>query len=181
MRKWGKWISEVRIPNSRAKIWLGSYDTAEQAARAFDAAIYCLRGPNATKFNFPDSLPAIPSASSLSRQQIQLAAAKYARGQIPSTWKTNDSALAAKPSTPPISSMLSEMETLTDNLLMSEDLDFMLGESLLSDGNAVLNLDQLLSDEAVTSELMSPPGSPGVRSCGNSEIWADLKEAKINL
>ena len=85
MRKWGKWVSEERIPNSRAKIWLGSYDTSEQAARAFDAAIYCLRGPNATKFNFPDSVPVIPAASSLSRRQIQIAAAKYARDQIPST------------------------------------------------------------------------------------------------
>ncbi|GLJ10381.1 hypothetical protein SUGI_0127170 [Cryptomeria japonica] len=89
MRKWGKWVSEVRIPNSQAKICLGSYDTAEQAARAFDAAIYCLRRPYAN-FNFPDTIPAIPSASSLSRRQIQLAAAKYARGQFPFSTQNNN-------------------------------------------------------------------------------------------
>eukprot|EP00253_Pinus_taeda_P028332 PITA_28332 len=83
MRKWGSWVSEIRIPKTREKIWLGSYKTAEQAARAYDAGIYCVRGPNA-KFNFPNSVPAIPSASSLSRQQIQVAAAKYALDEIPS-------------------------------------------------------------------------------------------------
>ncbi|GLJ10399.1 hypothetical protein SUGI_0127460 [Cryptomeria japonica] len=77
MRKWGKWVSEVRMPNSRARIWLGSFDTAQQAARAYDCAVYCLRGSNA-KFNFPDSLPEIPSASSLSPAQIQAVAAKFA-------------------------------------------------------------------------------------------------------
>ncbi|GLJ10391.1 hypothetical protein SUGI_0127330 [Cryptomeria japonica] len=80
-RKWGKWVSEVRMPKSRARIWLGSYDTPQQAARAYDCAVYCLRGSQA-KFNFPDSLPEIPSASSLSRAQIQAVAAKFAREEI---------------------------------------------------------------------------------------------------
>ncbi|GLJ10392.1 hypothetical protein SUGI_0127340 [Cryptomeria japonica] len=81
MRKWGKWVSEVRVPNSTARIWLGSYDTPQQAARAYDCAVYCLRGCKA-KFNFPDSLPEIPSASSLSPAQIQAVAAKFAREEI---------------------------------------------------------------------------------------------------
>lgn len=76
-RKWGKWVSEIRLPNSRDRIWLGSYDKPEQAARAFDAAQFCLRGPHA-KFNFPDSPPEIHGGDRLSAQEIQAAAAKFA-------------------------------------------------------------------------------------------------------
>ncbi|MCL7026067.1 hypothetical protein MKW94_027935 [Papaver nudicaule] len=76
-RKWGKWVAEIRLPNSRERIWLGSHDTPEKAARAFDAALFCLRGHGA-KFNFPDNPPNIEGASSFSRDQIQEAAAKYA-------------------------------------------------------------------------------------------------------
>ncbi|CAN4099624.1 unnamed protein product [Withania somnifera] len=77
LRKWGKWVSEVRMPNSRERIWLGSYDTAEKAARAFDAAQFCLRGPKA-KFNFPDSPPNISGGQSLSPAEIQAVAARFA-------------------------------------------------------------------------------------------------------
>ncbi|KAI3775623.1 hypothetical protein L1987_50204 [Smallanthus sonchifolius] len=76
-RKWGKWVSEVRLPNSRERIWLGSYDTPEKAARAFDAALFCLRG-NTSNFNFPHQPPDIPGGRSLSPSQIQAAAARYA-------------------------------------------------------------------------------------------------------
>ncbi|KAK4786063.1 hypothetical protein SAY86_002752 [Trapa natans] len=76
-RKWGKWVSEIRLPNSRERIWLGSYDSAEKAARAFDAALFCLRGRSA-HFNFPDSPPDIAGARSLSHSEIQAAAARFA-------------------------------------------------------------------------------------------------------
>ncbi|KAK4373110.1 hypothetical protein RND71_008494 [Anisodus tanguticus] len=76
-RKWGKWVSEVRLPNSRERIWLGSYDTAEKAARAFDAAQFYLRG-DAAKFNFPDNPPKIVNGRSMSAAEIQVAAARFA-------------------------------------------------------------------------------------------------------
>ncbi|KAL6222088.1 hypothetical protein ACLB2K_005480 [Fragaria x ananassa] len=76
-RKWGKWVSEIRLPNSRERIWLGSYDTPEKAARAFDAALYCLRGRTA-KFNFPDNPPEISGGRSLSPAEIQAEAARFA-------------------------------------------------------------------------------------------------------
>ncbi|XP_071688996.1 ethylene-responsive transcription factor ERF016-like [Rutidosis leptorrhynchoides] len=79
MRKWGKWVAEVRQPNSRDRIWLGSYDTAEEAARAYDAALFCLRGPSAL-INFPMHPPDIPVTAELSPSQIQVAASRHARG-----------------------------------------------------------------------------------------------------
>ncbi|WRX32737.1 AP2/ERF domain - like 10 [Theobroma cacao] len=83
-RKWGKWVSEIRLPNSRERIWLGSYDTAEKAARAFDAALFCLRGGSA-KFNFPDNPPDIAGGRSLTPPEIQAAAARFAKTEPPRT------------------------------------------------------------------------------------------------
>ncbi|KAL8044538.1 hypothetical protein ABFX02_08G051000 [Erythranthe guttata] len=57
MRKWGKWVAEIREPNKRTRIWLGSYSTAVAAARAYDTAVYYLRGPTA-KLNFPEDVSA---------------------------------------------------------------------------------------------------------------------------
>lgn len=79
-RKWGKYVSEIRLPNSRERIWLGSYDSAEKAARAFDAALFCLRGKSA-KFNFPDNPPEIVNGRSMTPAEIQVAAAHFANSE----------------------------------------------------------------------------------------------------
>ncbi|XP_071696994.1 ethylene-responsive transcription factor ERF017-like [Rutidosis leptorrhynchoides] len=76
-RKWGKWVCEIRLPNSRERIWLGSYDCPKKAAKAFDAAAYCLRG-NSAKLNFPDQPPNIPGGRTFSPSRIQAAAAQFA-------------------------------------------------------------------------------------------------------
>uniref|UniRef100_A0ACD5ZB65 Uncharacterized protein n=1 Tax=Avena sativa TaxID=4498 RepID=A0ACD5ZB65_AVESA len=80
-RKWGKWVSEIRLPNSRERIWLGSYDAPEKAARAFDAAFVCLRGPQAAgaDLNFPDSPPPCRAGGrSSDPDEVQAAALSHA-------------------------------------------------------------------------------------------------------
>ncbi|XP_073047084.1 ethylene-responsive transcription factor WIN1-like [Primulina eburnea] len=51
-RHWGSWVSEIRHPLLKRRVWLGTFGTAEEAARAYDEASVLMNGRNA-KTNFP--------------------------------------------------------------------------------------------------------------------------------
>ncbi|KAJ9545960.1 hypothetical protein OSB04_025667 [Centaurea solstitialis] len=74
-----KWVCEIREPNKKSRVWLGTYPTAEMAARAHDVAVLALRGPSAC-LNFADSVWRLPVPESSNVEDVKRAAAKAAEG-----------------------------------------------------------------------------------------------------
>ena len=142
-----KWVCEVREPNKKSRIWLGTFPTAEMAARAHDVAAIALRGRSAC-LNFADSIWRLPIPVSTAAKDIQRAAAEAAELFRPTELD--------EVSRDELNQGLENATTTTTVATTSEAVETKAEDVFFMDDEAIFDMPGLLTDMA-EGLLLSPP------------------------
>ncbi|KAI4379262.1 hypothetical protein MLD38_005582 [Melastoma candidum] len=113
--RWGVWIAEIDHPELNMRVWLGTFDSAEKAARAYDEAATMVYGPR-SQTNFPID----PNANGLLANDIRANLQRIAF----------DAATVANKASPSLSTV---EELYGMKVLKEEDVDEMIKELMKDD------------------------------------------------
>ena len=167
----GRWVAEIKDTIQKIRVWLGTFDTAEEAARAYDEAACLLRGAN-TRTNFWPCSPSSSSTPALPSKITNLLLHRL---------KTRSNASASSASVP-INHEQKQLEEYREEVTDFSDTQF---TDFLNDPEDYVTCNNIIADASPSaSEYMtiSPDPSFTKESCGSKEPdldcnWTDVVES----